>query len=391
MSPSALFVTTIPLTLEAFLLPFAELLRDQGWRVDALANGASSYEPIKGAFDRRFDVRWRRNPLAPSNLMGTATHIRELVGRVGYDVVHVHTPVAAFVTRRALRSLPDDVRPTVMYTAHGFHFYEGQRALTHLVYRTLEARAARWTDMLVTMNEMDYDAARTFGTIDPADVRFVPGVGVDVEVFSPLALTDHGKDELRRSIDVDPDEFLVAMVAEFSPTKRHELALEAFALLDDPRAVLVLIGSGPRRAAVERIVARLGLDDRVIFLGQRPDVDLLLCAADVALLTSEREGLPRSVLEAMSCGTPVVGTRTRGIVDAIGDDSLVAAHDDAAGVAEILRGLVGDRERLARLGKEARGRALAEFSLSAVLDAYEDLYTEAFDRRRIRRGDEEHR
>jgi hypothetical protein len=64
--PSALFVTTVPVTLEAFLLPFADHFRARGWRVDALANGATSAFHLDGRFDQRFDIAWSRNPLAAS-------------------------------------------------------------------------------------------------------------------------------------------------------------------------------------------------------------------------------------------------------------------------------------------------------------------------------------
>jgi hypothetical protein len=106
MSPSALFVTTVPITLEAFLIPFAEHFRAQGWRVDALANGATGNPHIADVFDNRYDVAWSRNPLAPRNLLGTSAEVRRIVAEGGYDIVHVHTPVAAFVTRFALRRLP---------------------------------------------------------------------------------------------------------------------------------------------------------------------------------------------------------------------------------------------------------------------------------------------
>ena len=101
--PSALFVTTVPITLEAFLLPFADHFRAQGWRVDALANGAASDPRLAGRFDERFDVAWSRDPLSPSNFLGAAGTVRGIVEAGGYDIVHVHTPVAAFVTRYALR------------------------------------------------------------------------------------------------------------------------------------------------------------------------------------------------------------------------------------------------------------------------------------------------
>lgn len=380
MAPSALFVTTVPITLEAFLLPFADMLRDEGWKVDALSSGARGHKQIEGHFDRRFDVPWSRNPLSTKNLIGTSRRVREIVGRGAYDVVHVHTPIAAFVTRWALRKLPDMTRPTIVYTTHGFHFYAGQKRLPHMLYRTLERVAGRWTDILVTINEQDFSAAVDLGTILPGDVRYIPGVGVDTELFSPLVLTAVGRDDMRGDFAIDRDGVMITMIAELAPVKRHALALAALAQVD-PIATLVLVGVGPLEEKIRREAYHLGIEHRVRFAGYRRDVELILCASDLAILTSEREGLPRSILEALACGTVAVGTDTRGITDAIGNPSLIAGHDDPAGLAAIINGLLADRPRLAALSKAARARAVEKFSLADIEDAYRTLYAEALARR----------
>ena len=101
-----LSVATIEGTLSEFLLPFAEHFRAQGWRVDAMAQGVTDSPECCAAFDRVWDITWSRNPLDPRNLLKAAPAVRRLVERERYDLVHVHTPVAAFVTRYALKNLP---------------------------------------------------------------------------------------------------------------------------------------------------------------------------------------------------------------------------------------------------------------------------------------------
>jgi len=100
-----LIVTTIPSTLNAFLLPFAHYFRAQGWRVDAMACGITANTECLQAFDRIWDIQWSRNPLNPINLAVAPGIIQEIVQQEKYDIVHVHTPVAAFVTRYALKNL----------------------------------------------------------------------------------------------------------------------------------------------------------------------------------------------------------------------------------------------------------------------------------------------
>lgn len=377
MGRSALFVTTVPITLEAFLLPFARHFRAQGWRIDALANSATTAEALEGEFDQRFDVAWTRNPLSPSNLLGTAARIRTIVAEGAYDIVHVHTPIAAFVTRFALRNLRRTARPVVIYTAHGFHFYRGQPVLPHALYRTLERVAARWTDFLVTINAEDYEAARSLGGIDPARVRAIPGIGVDVARYGGTAARADEIAAVRAGLAIPEDSFLLTMVAEFAPVKRHRLLLEAFSTVHAPDTVLLLVGNGPLEAQTRELAARLGIGDRVRFAGYRRDIPAVLAASDALALVSQREGLPRSVLEAMAAGKPIIGTATRGITDAVGDDAGWIVPATTAALALAIEAAATNPAERSRRGAAARERATHEFSLDAVIADYEELYREA--------------
>ncbi len=377
MTRSALFVTTVPITLEAFLAPFAERFRAEGWRVDALANGATANPRIQRSFDEIHDVSWTRNPLDPGNLFGTVSRVRRIVAAGGYDIVHVHTPIAAFVTRYALRRARTRTGTRVIYTAHGFHFYEGQAPLPHALYRTMERVAAPWTDYLVTINQEDLEAARGLGGIDPRRVRYIPGIGVDTDTFAP-GQDAEARLPLRSALGVPPDAFMLTMVAEFGPVKRHAHLFEALARVRDPRIVLVLAGEGPLESGLREKAAAIGISDRIRWAGYRRDVPALLAASDALVLVSEREGLARSVLEGMAAGLPIIGTQTRGIADAVGPDAgWIVPKQDVAALAAAIDTAASSAEELGRRGAAARERAIREFSLPRIIDDYEELYREA--------------
>lgn len=377
MSRSALFVTTVPITLEVFLAPIARSFRRRGWRVDALANGAADDPALRGVFDDNFDVAWSRNPLAPSNLIGTAARVRRLVKLGSYDIVHVHTPIAAFVTRFALRRLHGPARPVVIYTAHGFHFYKGQAAVPHGLYRTLERIAAPWTDYLVTINREDFDAAYALAGIDPDRVRYIPGIGVDVGRFAEGAIEPSVAAAVRAGLSVPDDAFMLTMIAEFSPVKRHKHALAALARVLDPHVVLVFVGTGPLEVEIRARAASLGIADRVRFAGYRRDIPAVLAASDALTLVSAREGLARSILEAMASGKPVIGIQTRGIADAVGDTGWIVPKDDVGALAVAITDAAANRDETSRRGAAARERAVREFSLNTIIAEYEELYREA--------------
>lgn len=374
--PSALFITTVDITLEAFLLPFAERLRAEGWRVDALAHGATTNERIAGSFDARFDIGWTRSPLSWGSLTSVG-RVRALVREGAYDVVWAHTPVAAMIARYALRAHQPG-HPTVVYTAHGFHFYEGGQASSGRLYRSIERRAARWTDFLVTINREDFAAARAFGTIRPDRVRYVPGIGVDLAAYRSTGLAE--AQQVRRELDVPAEAVLVTMVAEFTPNKRHAHALDALAQARDPRVVLAFVGDGPVEPHIRAEVERRGLTARTRFAGYRRDLPAVLAASDALLLCSEREGLNRSVLEAMAAGVPVIGTQTRGIADAVSEaEGWIVPKYDAAALGAAIDEAAADPAERDRRGGAARERAAREFALEGVLDAYDALFGEALD------------
>ncbi|PKQ30210.1 MAG: glycosyltransferase family 1 protein [Actinobacteria bacterium HGW-Actinobacteria-10] len=382
MSHSALFVTTVPITLGAFLVPFAAHFRAQGWRVDALSNGATQYAPIYATFDNRYDITWSRNPLNPNDLFDTWARVRRVVIEGGYDVVHVHTPIAAFMTRYALRSLPEKERPVVIYTAHGFHFFKGQGLLGHAAFRTMERIAAPWTDYLVTINRQDFEAARRFRGIPAERVRYIPGIGVDVDRFAEGVISAQEAASVRRKLDISDDAFMLTMIAEFAPVKRHDLVIDALSRVAAERVVLALVGQGALEAEIRDKAARLGVVDRVRFAGFRRDIPAVLAASDALTLVSQREGLARSALEAMAAGKPVIGTDTRGISDAVATAGWIVPGNDPVALAEAIDAAAGNRDEARRRGEIGRKRARREFSLNRIIDAYEGLYLEAIESRR---------
>lgn len=364
-------VTTIPGTLEAFILPFARHFKALGWSVEAAANGVSGNVACLSTFDAVHDVDWSRNPLSPKN-MAAAREIARVVKDGEFDIVHVHTPVASFVTRLALRRS----KPAVVYTAHGFHFHGSGDPLTNVVFQALEKAAAPRTDWLVVLNSEDEAAAKRLHLAPAGRLTFLPGIGVDIEGF--LRRSEEGADRsaTRRALSVPEDAPVALMVAEFTPNKRHADAVRSIARLrsEGMGIHLVVAGEGDLRAATERLAADMGLADAVHLLGFRNDVPALLKAADVLLLLSEREGLPRSVMEAMAVGVPVVGTRIRGITDLLSDGAgYLVPVGDVVAIADAVREATSARGAVEGVVARARQK-VEQGALPTILTAYERIY-----------------
>jgi glycosyltransferase involved in cell wall biosynthesis len=377
MFPKLLLATTVPITLRSFLIPLARRFRDRGWRVDAMAEGVSACHDCREAFDRVRDVSWSRNPFDLQSMARSAGQVREIALREGYDLVHVHTPVAAFVARHALRRARHNGRPRIIYTAHGFHFHRGGSLFRNLLFRELERLAGRWTDYLVVINREDEEAAREYRIVPPGRIRPIPGIGVDTDFYAPRPELDIEACRLRTELGLGPGDPLFLMVAEFTRNKRHRDVLEAFARLARPGVRLAFAGDGPQRADMERQAAELGIAGRVFFLGFRGDVAALMRAARATVLPSSREGLPRTVMESLSLEVPVIGTRIRGIRDLVeGGAGILVPVGDVDGLARAMAWVLDHPEEARAMGRRGRVR-MAGYDLRRILDMHETLYEEA--------------
>jgi glycosyltransferase involved in cell wall biosynthesis len=372
-----LMVTTVPSTLKSFLLPFAAYFRAQGWQVDAMSCGVSAAVECQQGFDRVWDVQWSRNPLDPRNLLAAPQVISDIVTREKYQIVHVHTPVAAFVTRYALKDLRKQLGTSLIYTAHGFHFYTGGNPLKNAAFINLEKWGGKWTDYLVTINHEDKQAVFQHGLVPPDRSRYMPGIGVDLKYYDRQTVADSAVVQVRQELGLGASDRLLLSVAEFTARKHHVDAIAAFAKLARTDVHLVFAGSGPLMDKMKQLAAELGVADRIHFLGNRSDIPVLMKAASANILVSAQEGLPRSVLESLALGTPTIGTKIRGTQDLLeGGCGLLVDVGDVDALTDAMAWVLDRSEEAAQMSKLGEER-ISTYNLDVIIKLHEELYTEA--------------
>ena len=374
--PRLLQVTTIPLTMEAFLLPYAAHFRQKGWVVHGAAANLNKSSRAASAFNRCFNLPFSRKPLQ-NNLRNLCRSIRALVAENEYDIVHVHTPIAAFITRFALRGARNGKgRPVVIYTAHGFHFHRLTRSPVARFYKLAERVAARWTDYLIVINRDDFTIAQTFFP-QSRRVRQFPGIGIDLSAYSPSAVPESAVTQFRKDIGLNGDEVILLTVGELNPGKRHTDAILALRKLMRSDVHLVIAGEGPLRDNLLELARQIGLGDRVHLLGFRKDMPVIFKSAAALLFPSEREGLSRSIMEAMALDIPVIGSNARGVKDLVENGSGLSFEvGDVEGLARAVNTLLSDRSVAQNLVAGARA-SLPGYSLAHLLRLHESLYNEA--------------
>jgi glycosyltransferase involved in cell wall biosynthesis len=284
--------------------------------------------------------------------------------RDGVDVVHAHM-FGSNVWGTVLGRLSGV--PVVVAHEHTWSF-QG-RPLRRFLDREL---VARWADVFVAVSGEDRRKMIEVEGVDPAKIRLIPN-GIPSPGNGAVA-------HVRAELGIGPDAPVLGIVCELRAQKALEVLFEAAAsLLSEFPALKVLVaGDGPERARLEETARRLGVAGTVLFLGIRRDIPAVLAAVDVAVLCSDYEGSPLSVMEYMAAGKPVVSTRVGGVPELVTEEvhGLLVEPRDPAALAEAVARLLRDPDLAKRLGAQGRERQQREFSLEAMVRRVENLYEE---------------
>jgi glycosyltransferase involved in cell wall biosynthesis len=331
-------------------------LDPEQWAVDlACPPGTDPWRELSG----RPGVRL--HALAPGKEPGLsdARDLRRLLGLVARaDVVHAHASKAGFLTRVAA-GVRGRRRVTV-FTPHAWSFWA--REQRSRLWLTLERRAAAWCRAIVAVADAERRAGLEAGVGSEDKYRVIRN-GIDPAAF----------DRPRRVV---PGRIL--LVGRLAAQKRPDVAIRALARLRErrPDAVLDVVAHGPLEREAAVLVAELGLGDRVRLLGKRDDVPDLLAQAECFLLTSDYEGCPYTVLEAMAAGVPVVATRVGGLPELVADDETGVLFEpgDPDAAANALDRVLGAPQHARRLGEAGRERVRREFSRERMVRETAALY-----------------
>ena len=284
------------------------------------------------------------------------------------DIVHTHL----HVLRYALPSLLLLKYISLLHTVH------------NLAEREIEPRARfiqryafkHGVVPVAVSEEVALSLKRLYGI---PQCRVVPN-GIATAAYAQPKIS---RNEWRAKEGFGDDQVLFVCVARFAPQKNHALLLKAFAQgpASGPNSHLVLVGEGPLREQLKEEVKSLGLAGQVHFLGVRTDIPDVLSAMDVFVLSSDWEGNPLSVMEAMAAGLPIVSTAVGGVPDlfADGSEGFLVRQGDARGLADCMCSLLSKPETRQTMGAAAARRATKDLDVSKMVQEYEQLYDNLID------------
>lgn len=359
----------VDFTLKHFLLPLIDGMQNHDWEVTAVCSDGPE---IPGLRAKGYTVD--TIPIARS--LNVFKHVVSVVRLAFYfrqqrfDILHVHTPVAALVARVAafLARVP-----VVVYTAHGFYFHDEMPSWKRRLFVYLERFAGRFTDLLFTQSAEDAETA-VQEHISPVADTLAIGNGVDAGRFDPSIIGD-GR-AMRRTLGIPEDAFVIGIIARQVIEKGIMEFLEAAiaAAGNNTEIHILMVGerlasdhAGDVEAELERAGAALG--KRLVVTGARKDIPELLAAMDVFCLPSWREGMPRTIIEAMMMGKAVIATDIRGSREEVvpGETGLLVPTRSPEALAKAFLALAGDRQKVALMGLKGRERALALYDEAQVV------------------------
>jgi glycosyltransferase involved in cell wall biosynthesis len=290
------------------------------------------------------------------------------------DIVHTHTAKAGFLGRQA--ALAVRPRPVIVHTYHG-HVLEGYFGPAKArLYLELERALARVSDRLLGVSQATVDDLVRLGVAPPEKFRVLP-LGLDLDPL--VEPSEKSRVASRDELGVGTGEILLVFVGRIVPIKRLDLLLLALAQAreSEPRLRLAVVGDGDERPQLERQAVELGIADEVLFLGYRRELGPIFAASDTAILSSDNEGTPVSLIEAAAAGLPAVATDAGGVREVVtGDTGIVVPRGDVGELASAMVEMAADPQRREECGRAARRRALGRYGADRLLGDVDALYGE---------------
>lgn len=360
-----LMVTTIQNTIEAFLIPHIKMLEKNGYEV-WIATNIYKDIPEELKENKWINISFSRNPFS-KNSIKAIKEMRGLIRENKFEMVHFHTPVAAFLGRYAATK---EKQKNIIYTAHGFHFFKGAPLQNWLIYYPMEKLAINWTDKLITINEEDFQRAKKMAGKN-TKIYKVDGVGLDLENYR-----NGDTKKVKNELNISKNEYVISMIGELNKNKNQIQLLRAVSILKENginNIRILLVGVGNQEIMLREEAKKNNL--KINFLGFRKDVKDIIAASDIICSMSYREGLPRNIMEGMAQGKPFIVTDIRGNRDIIKDNQngFIVPVNNYQKTAEKIENLIINIEKKSKI-IENNFIDVNKFSIEKIIKEMEKIY-----------------
>lgn len=320
----ALMYVSVASMIQLFNMENIMLLQELGYKVDVACNfkfgstiSQAEINLLKEKL-RQLNVDFYHIPIPRKitdfkNIKNSYKKTKRLMNEKKYDLIHCHSPIGGIICRLANKNSKNYKNSKIIYTAHGFHFFKGNNLFKNFLFRNIEKYAAKYTDIIITINMEDYKAAKKFKLKENGTVEYVPGVGIDIKNIQSIS---GNRKKILEEFQLSENTTLLVSVGELSKRKNHEIIIRTLPSL--PKNIHYFIcGQGNLHEYLLDLAKQLDVTEQVHLLGFRRNVIEIVKSCDIFVFPSLQEGLPVALMEAMACGLPCLASNIRGNVDLI--------------------------------------------------------------------------
>jgi len=372
-----LLLASVASMIDQFNMPNIRLLLEMGYEVHVACNfkegNTCDDKQIRSLRERLSAMhvvmhQWDcpRSAYAVGKCCRAYRQLYSLLHRNGFAWMHCQSPVGGALARLAAHreGVP------VIYTAHGFHFYQGAPLRNWLFYYPAEKLLARWTDVLVTVNQEDYVLARE--RLKTGKICRIFGIGIDTAKFSGC-VRQADRAAFCRKYRIPQDAVILLSVGELSRRKNHQAVIRAAAGLRRKDVYYMICGQGPLQEELMHLAQKCSFADRVRMVGFQQDPAVFYQNADIFVFPSLQEGMPVALMEAMAAGMPCIVSDIRGNRELIPGGKAVFCPKNPAELQKALRRMLENRQQWIRFGTRNKQKVCG-YSQPAVQAKMEKIY-----------------
>ena len=372
MSYKMLYILNVAKRVNNFSFASIKAAKELGIEYSIAGNWSYETDEDRAEDEKKYGIKiyqidFYRFPAHPGNIKAL-NQLNKIIKKEKFDLIHCNTPIGGL----AGRVLGKKEGTRVIYQAHGFHFYDGAPMVNWLLYYPFERIMAHRTDALITINHEDYERGNHFHLRGNGKVFFVPGVGINLDEYK---MYSEKTNCVRKELNIPENHFAISVIGELNKNKNVAVLIKALARLKDKRVHMIICGSGKEEVELKRIVSDKKVIDQVHFVGFRTDIKQILLESDLFAMASFREGLSRSIMEAMAMGKPCVVSSIRGNNDLIINEcgGYLCKPNDIGEYAKAINQLIDNPIICKKMGDFNINR-IKNYSVIKVVSDLRDIY-----------------
>ncbi|MBR5192038.1 MAG: glycosyltransferase [Clostridia bacterium] len=325
--------------INKFHIPTIKKFKSEGWQVDVACRLDAEVEGC----DNAYDLPIGRNPFNLKSI-SAIKKLKKIIQENKYDVVHLHTFTGRLVGTFATKKFRKQGTKLVV-TYHGLNYYKGSSLKSKLLI-PLDRYLSKFTDLSFSDNQEDIEYGKRKGL--KMDNCVFCLISIKTERLLPLDIHKAKREQVRKTLGIAEDEKALIYLAEVYKNKNQTYLLEVLKDLKERgnKVKLLLVGPENDDGYVRNKIEQMGLTNNCMLLGWRDDVGDLLCASDIYVASSIREGLGINLIEAMLVGLPIVATNNRGHREVVidGENGYLVSLNDSKTFANKVDQLIKDQQ-----------------------------------------------